>query len=77
MGVPDGLVQKSLFDTSGFVPRRLCGEWTPELILRHNVSDAFIWLSYIAIPAVLVYLIRRRSDTPLLSRTAERMKAEG
>jgi protein-histidine pros-kinase len=34
------------------------------MILLHNVSDILIWLSYIAIPAVLVYFIRRRRDLP-------------
>ncbi len=44
-----------LFDSSGFVPRRLCGEWTTELVLLHNLSDALIWLAYLAIPVVLVF----------------------
>ncbi|HEX3450174.1 MAG TPA: ATP-binding protein, partial [Isosphaeraceae bacterium] len=56
-----------LFDSSGFVPRRLCGEWTAQLILLHNLSDALIWLSYIAIPVVLVYFIRPRRDMPFPS----------
>jgi hypothetical protein len=53
-----------LFDASGFVPRRICGEWSTGLILLHNLSDGLIWLSYIAIPFVLVYFIRRRSVMP-------------
>ena len=53
-----------LFDSSGFVPRRICGDWSTGLILLHNLSDGLIWLSYIAIPFVLVYFIRRRSDMP-------------
>ena len=36
----------------------------PSLSLIHNISDALIWLSYIAIPVVLVYFVRRRSDMP-------------
>ena len=51
-----------LFDSSGSVPRRIGGEWSTGLILLHNLSDGLIWLSYIAIPFVLVYFIRRRSD---------------
>jgi protein-histidine pros-kinase len=46
------------------VPRRLCGEWTTGLVALHNTSDLLIWLSYIAIPVVLVYFIRRRRDLP-------------
>ena len=53
-----------LFDSSGFVPRSLCGDWSTSLILLHNFSDALIWLSYVAIPFVLVYFIRRRRDLP-------------
>ncbi len=53
-----------LFDASGFVPRRVCGDWSTELILLHNISDGLIWLSYLAIPVVLIYFIRRRRDMP-------------
>ena len=53
-----------LFDASGFVPRRVCGDWSTELILLHNISDGLIWLSYLAIPVVLIYFIRRRRDIP-------------
>jgi two-component system, sensor histidine kinase and response regulator len=53
-----------MLDTSGFVPRRLCGDWTTELILLHNGSDGLIWLSYLAIPVVLVYFVRRKRDVP-------------
>ena len=63
MGVSGGFFRKT-FDASGFVPRRMCGEWSTGLILLHNISDGLIWLSYIAIPFVLVYVIRRRHDIP-------------
>jgi PAS domain S-box-containing protein len=53
-----------LFDTSGFVPRRSCGAWTPQLVWLHNVSDALIWLAYLAISLVLVHLVYRRRDVP-------------
>jgi hypothetical protein len=39
-----------LFDTSGFMPRRICGTWTPELIRLHNLSDFFIWTASIPSP---------------------------
>ena len=55
---------ETLFDASGFVPRRVCGNWLTELILLHNISDGLIWLSYLAIPVVLIYFIRRRRDMP-------------
>ena len=53
-----------LFDPSGFVPRRLCGEWSGELICLHTISDALIWLAYLAISTVLVFFVRRRDDVP-------------
>ncbi len=53
-----------LFDPSGFMPRRICGQWTTELILLHNASDALTSLSYFAIPVILAYLIWRRIDPP-------------
>src|SRR4051794_23157276 len=56
-----------LFDPTGFVPRRSCGDWSPELLWLHNASDALIWLAYLAIPVVLFYFIRRRRDMPFLS----------
>ena len=53
-----------LFDTTGFVPRRQCGHWSEELVRLHVGSDLAIWLAYMAIPAVLVFFVRRRLDVP-------------
>ena len=55
---------KRLFDGTGFVPRSQCGEWSTGLILLHKLSDGIIWFSYMAIPVVLVYFVRRRRDVP-------------
>jgi PAS domain S-box-containing protein len=55
---------RKLFETGDFVPRAQCGHWTPWLIRLHNLSDAVIWFSYMAIPVVLVYFVRRRRDVP-------------
>lgn len=53
-----------LFDTTGFPPRKLCGDgWTPALVWMHVTSDLFIWLAYLSIPLVLLYFTRRR-DLP-------------
>lgn len=49
-----------LFDPTGFVPRKDCGDWPAGLIWLHVGSDLFIWLAYISIPLVLVYFTRRR-----------------
>lgn len=54
-----------LFDSTGFVPRKDCGDWTPGLIWLHNASDFFIWTAYIAIPLVLVFFAwKRRHELP-------------
>jgi two-component system sensor kinase FixL len=53
-----------LFDPSGFMPRAQCGVWSEGLIRLHNIADVLIWLSYMAIPAVLVFFVRRRRDIP-------------
>lgn len=53
-----------LTDTSGFVPRKDCGDWPPGLVWLHVGSDLFIWLAYLSIPLVLLYFVRRRRDLP-------------
>ncbi len=55
---------QKLFDSSGFVPRRICGDWSPGLLWLHNGSDLLIWLAYLAIPVALIYFVRRRGDLP-------------
>lgn len=46
-----------LFDNSDFMPHGYCLVWYPEILWLHVISDAFIALSYLIIPAVLVYLV--------------------
>lgn len=46
------------FDTTGFVPRRACGDWSPVLMWTHVVSDVVIWLAYVSIPVVLIWFTR-------------------
>ncbi len=53
-----------LTDTTGFVPRKDCGNWTTGTVALHVVSDLLIWLAYLSIPLVLVYFARRRRDLP-------------
>ncbi|RYG70705.1 PAS domain S-box protein, partial [bacterium] len=52
-----------LFSGQGFVPRALCGNWSPGLIRLHNVSDFFIWTAYLAIPIVLVIVASRKGHS--------------
>ena len=53
-----------LLSPAGFMPRRVCGSWSPGLVMLHNFSDGLIGVSYFAIPAILVYFVRRRLDAP-------------
>ena len=55
---------QNLLNHSDFVPRPACGGWTDGLIYLHNVSDTLIWLSYMAIPMMLIYFIRQQKDWP-------------
>jgi len=49
-----------LLSTEGFVPRKACGAWTPELIGLHSGSDILIWLAYLSIPLVLAFFAWRK-----------------
>lgn len=54
-----------LFFYEDFNPRNTCGTgWTSSLVTLHIVSDFLIWFSYLAIPCILVYFIRKRKDAP-------------
>ena len=54
-----------LFDSTGFIPRAVCGPWTNGEIALHNLSDFFIWTAYLAIPIVLFLMARkRRAELP-------------
>jgi len=49
---------QSLVSGQDFMPRRLCGVWSPSLIALHLVSDGVIWLSYLWIPVVMLLAYR-------------------
>lgn len=53
-----------MFDTSDFPPRWRCGTWSRPLGLLHIISDIAIFASYVAIPAMLVFFVRKRVDAP-------------
>jgi signal transduction histidine kinase len=54
-----------VLDSSGFVPRAVCGEWTRSEVLLNNFSDLFIALAYVSIPIMLMVFARRRRDLPM------------
>lgn len=51
-----------LFDTAGFPPRWLCGEWSAAHGWTHITSDVAIAGAYTAIPIVLGLFVFRRPD---------------
>lgn len=53
-----------LFDTSGFVARWSCGAWSLVLGWTHILADVAVWGAYTAIPLVLAWFVRKRSDVP-------------
>ncbi len=59
---------QKLFSTDGFMPRRICGQWTQGEIFLHNASDFFIWAAYIAIPIILLsFWWKRKAELPFRS----------
>jgi PAS domain S-box-containing protein len=41
-----------------------CNGWTRELAVAHIIADMLIWLSYMAIPLLLIRIMRSRRDIP-------------
>lgn len=54
---------KWAFDTQGFMPHGHCYLWKPEILWLHVVSDALIFLSYLAIPIILISVLLRRQPS--------------
>ncbi|MDX1978260.1 MAG: response regulator, partial [Pseudanabaenaceae cyanobacterium bins.68] len=53
-----------LFGANSFIPHGHCYLWQANLVSLHVVSDSLIGLAYFSIPAMLVYFVRKREDTP-------------
>src|SRR5207244_2526342 len=53
-----------LLDTADFQPGRTYTGGAPGLVWLLNVADLLIWTACLAIPAVLVYFVRRRQHPP-------------
>lgn len=51
-----------LFDTTPFVPRAHCGNWTSTHILVDQLANAAIALAYFGVPIVLVVVWYKRRD---------------
>lgn len=46
------------------MPHGYCYLWDPGLVWLHVISDALITLAYFAIPAILLWFVRKRRDLP-------------
>jgi signal transduction histidine kinase/ActR/RegA family two-component response regulator len=46
------------------MPHGQCYLWQTDLLVLHAVADSLIALSYLAIPLVILYFIRKRQDVP-------------
>ena len=55
-----------LLDTSDFVARWNCGDWSDAHGWLHILSDVAIFGAYFAIPVVLAFFVLRRKDVPFL-----------
>lgn len=57
---------KRLFSPEGFIPRWYCGEWSSFHGWLYIISDFVTWLSYYAIPLLLLYFISKKRNTPFI-----------
>lgn len=55
---------KALFSSGGFQPHGFCYQWNTGLVWLNVLSDLTIGLAYFAIPVILLWFIRKRTDLP-------------
>ncbi|HKQ86419.1 MAG TPA: PAS domain S-box protein [Candidatus Acidoferrales bacterium] len=55
---------KQLFGSDTYMPHGFCYLWNSKLVWLHVISDSLIALSYFAIPAVLLWFVKKRRDFP-------------
>lgn len=56
---------RRLLESEQFMPRWVCGKWTPFHGWLYIVSDLIIFLAYMAIPVAMIYFVRKRwGDLP-------------
>jgi PAS domain S-box-containing protein len=55
---------RRLFSSDGFMPHGHCYLWDPRIVWLHVISDGLTALAYTTIPFTLLYLARKRRETP-------------
>ena len=56
---------RKLLESDQFMPRWVCGKWTPFHGWLYIISDLVIFAAYMAIPVAMVYFVRKRwGDLP-------------
>ncbi len=55
---------RTVGSSAGLMPHGFCYLWNPALVWLHVASDALIAISYLAIPMVLLFFVRKRKDLP-------------
>lgn len=58
------MLSVELLGSGGFMPYGYCYLWNMPLVWLHVISDSLIALAYFAIPAVLLWFVRKRRDLP-------------
>lgn len=59
-----GKLFQSLVFSSPYTPHGHCYLWQTPLVSLYAISDLLIAIAYFSIPAMLVYFVRKRRDTP-------------
>jgi PAS domain S-box-containing protein len=54
----------NLFSSSDLLPHGFCYQWKPLLVWLHVITDALIAAAYFSIPAILIYLVKKKRDLP-------------
>jgi len=55
---------RQIFGAGAYMPHGYCYLWNSHLVWLHVISDLLIALSYFAIPAMLLWFVRKRRDLP-------------
>jgi len=58
---------QKLFESNGFMPRWICGNWSDVHGWLYVVSNIAIWSAYFTIPIILFIILRKRDKIPFFN----------